>query len=108
VTNYQLSHKIYSNIQSIDFEIYPSHHTADGDECKKNSPCPSVGGVCHNTVGAYRCSCQAGRRLNKQNNTCDPDTTLITGNTLAEISSCMLPLFVSPCIYIRRKARALI
>lgn len=54
----------------------------DVDECKKNSPCPSVGGVCHNTVGAYRCSCRAGRKLNKQNNTCDPDTTLITGVTI--------------------------
>ncbi|AQK82606.1 Putative WAK family receptor-like protein kinase [Zea mays] len=53
----------------------------DVDECK-NSPCPSVGGVCHNTFRAYKCSCRAGRKLNKQNNTCDPNTTLITGVTI--------------------------
>ncbi|CAL5026419.1 unnamed protein product [Urochloa decumbens] len=49
----------------------------DVDECN-NSPCPS-NGVCHNTAGDYWCSCRAGRKFSKQNNTCNPDTGLIIG-----------------------------
>jgi len=52
----------------------------DADECK-NSPCPS-GGVCHNKEGGYWCSCRAGRKFSKQNNTCSPDTSLIIGVTI--------------------------
>jgi len=52
----------------------------DADECK-NSPCPS-GGVCHNKEGGYWCSCRAGRKFSKQNNTCSPDTSLIIGVTV--------------------------
>nr|CAB3446208.1 unnamed protein product [Digitaria exilis] len=47
----------------------------DVDECK-NSPCPS-GGICHNTVGSYRCSCRVGRKLNGKGDSCDPDIALI-------------------------------
>ncbi|KAF8702721.1 hypothetical protein HU200_032549 [Digitaria exilis] len=54
------------------------HLTADVDECKY-SPCPS-GGICHNTVGSYRCSCRVGRKLNGSGNSCDLDTRLIIGN----------------------------
>ncbi|PNT61488.1 wall-associated receptor kinase 1 [Brachypodium distachyon] len=50
----------------------------DVDECSRN-PCPS-GGVCHNTVGGYLCSCRAGRKL--EGNTCNPDTGLIIGVTM--------------------------
>ncbi|TVU15209.1 hypothetical protein EJB05_38716, partial [Eragrostis curvula] len=52
----------------------------DVNECISN-PCPS-GGVCHNTIGAYRCSCRAGRKFSKHNNSCDPDTNLIIGVTI--------------------------
>ncbi|PNT61489.1 hypothetical protein BRADI_5g15797v3 [Brachypodium distachyon] len=52
--------------------------TYDVDECSRN-PCPS-GGVCHNTVGGYLCSCRAGRKL--EGNTCNPDTGLIIGVTM--------------------------
>ncbi|TVU15227.1 hypothetical protein EJB05_38735, partial [Eragrostis curvula] len=47
----------------------------DVNECNHN-PCPS-GGICHNTIGGYRCSCRAGRKFSKQSNTCNPDTDLI-------------------------------
>ncbi|TVU15194.1 hypothetical protein EJB05_38701, partial [Eragrostis curvula] len=47
----------------------------DVNECI-NNPCPS-GGVCHNTIGGYRCSCRAGRKFSKQSNSCNPDTGLI-------------------------------
>ncbi|PVH35594.1 hypothetical protein PAHAL_7G221200 [Panicum hallii] len=53
----------------------------DTDECKK-SPCPS-GGVCHNTIGGYRCSCRVGLKFSEQNNSCDLDTSLIIGVTLS-------------------------
>ncbi|PUZ48038.1 hypothetical protein GQ55_7G213500 [Panicum hallii var. hallii] len=53
----------------------------DVDECK-NSPCPS-GGVCHDTIGGYRCSCRVGLKFSKQNNSCDLDTSLIIGVTLS-------------------------
>ncbi|CAO2043026.1 unnamed protein product [Urochloa humidicola] len=52
----------------------------DVDECNR-SPCPS-GGVCHNTEGAYWCSCRAGRKFNEQTTTCDPNTGLIIGVTV--------------------------
>ncbi|CAN6249380.1 unnamed protein product [Urochloa humidicola] len=52
----------------------------DVDECTR-SPCPS-GGVCHNTEGAYWCSCRAGRKFNEQTTTCDPNTGLIIGVTV--------------------------
>uniref|UniRef100_K3YDX7 Protein kinase domain-containing protein n=1 Tax=Setaria italica TaxID=4555 RepID=K3YDX7_SETIT len=48
----------------------------DYNECEDSSSCPS-GGICHNTVGGYRCSCGSGRKFSKQNRTCDPDTGLI-------------------------------
>ncbi|TVU15216.1 hypothetical protein EJB05_38724, partial [Eragrostis curvula] len=51
----------------------------DVNECNQN-PCPS-GGICHNTIGGYRCSCRAGRKFSKQSNTCNPDTGLIIGVT---------------------------
>ncbi|PUZ48029.1 hypothetical protein GQ55_7G212900 [Panicum hallii var. hallii] len=53
----------------------------DADECK-NSPCPS-GGVCHNTIGGYRCSCRVGLKFSEQNNSCGLDTSLIIGVTLS-------------------------
>uniref|UniRef100_A0ACD5UCX9 Uncharacterized protein n=2 Tax=Avena sativa TaxID=4498 RepID=A0ACD5UCX9_AVESA len=47
----------------------------DVDECIDN-PCP-LGGVCHNTIGGYRCSCRAGRKL--ESNVCNLDIGLIIG-----------------------------
>ncbi|KAL6652378.1 hypothetical protein ACP70R_011303 [Stipagrostis hirtigluma subsp. patula] len=54
----------------------------DVDECN-HSPCPSSGGVCHNTVGGYWCSCRVGRKYSKDGNTCDPDTSVIIGVTIS-------------------------
>ncbi|GJN27029.1 hypothetical protein PR202_gb15007 [Eleusine coracana subsp. coracana] len=53
----------------------------DVNECNQ-SPCPSRGGICHNEVGRYRCSCTTGRKFSKQNNTCDLDNGLIIGVTI--------------------------
>ncbi|CAL5030996.1 unnamed protein product [Urochloa decumbens] len=53
----------------------------DVDECK-NSPCPS-GGVCHNTIGGYRCLCRVGLKFSQQNNSCGPDTSLIIAIALS-------------------------
>ncbi|KAK3142060.1 hypothetical protein QOZ80_4BG0341680 [Eleusine coracana subsp. coracana] len=53
----------------------------DVNECNQ-SPCPSRGGICHNEVGRYRCSCKTGRKFSKQNNTCDLDNGLIIGVTI--------------------------
>lgn len=60
------------------------HPTADVDECKY-SPCPT-GGVCHNTVGGYRCSCRAGLKFSEQSNSCGPNINLIIGNYIAPIT----------------------
>jgi len=54
----------------------------DVDECNQGRPCPSDG-VCHNTVGGYRCSCPIGRKYSHSNNTCVPDAGLIIGNSLS-------------------------
>ncbi|CAO2043027.1 unnamed protein product [Urochloa humidicola] len=53
----------------------------DIDECN-NNPCPS-GGVCHNTNGAYLCSCRVGLKFSQQNNSCDPDINLIIAIALS-------------------------
>ncbi|KAK3144244.1 hypothetical protein QOZ80_4AG0310520 [Eleusine coracana subsp. coracana] len=53
----------------------------DVNECN-NNPCPS-GAVCTDTTGGYKCSCPAGRKFSKQSNTCNPDTSLIIGVTIA-------------------------
>ncbi|KAJ1271883.1 hypothetical protein BS78_06G159800 [Paspalum vaginatum] len=64
----------------------------DIDECN-DSPCPSAGGICHNTVGSYLCSCRPGRRFNEQRNTCDPDTGFITGLTVGFLGLVIFSLF---------------
>ncbi|WVZ62168.1 hypothetical protein U9M48_011945 [Paspalum notatum var. saurae] len=64
----------------------------DVDECN-SSPCPSLGSICYNTVGGYRCSCRAGRKFNRQNNTCDLDTGLIIGVTVAFFGLVIFSLF---------------
>ncbi|KAJ1271885.1 hypothetical protein BS78_06G159900 [Paspalum vaginatum] len=71
---------------------YLSDGCRDVDECN-SSPCPSLGGICHNTVGSYRCSCRAGRKFNGQSNTCDPDTGLIIGVTIAFFGLLIFSLF---------------
>ncbi|CAL5015912.1 unnamed protein product [Urochloa decumbens] len=53
----------------------------DVDECN-NSPCPS-GGVCHNTIGGYRCLCRVGLKFSQQNNNCVLDTSLIIAIALS-------------------------
>jgi hypothetical protein len=87
------SHTVYAYMHSICFrlssnglncvftELSSSHLTADYDECKDSSSCPS-GGICRNTEGGYQCSCRAGRKFSDKNKTCDPDTGLIIGNTI--------------------------
>ncbi|GJN02338.1 hypothetical protein PR202_ga19677 [Eleusine coracana subsp. coracana] len=53
----------------------------DVNECNQ-SPCPSRGGICHNEVGRYRCSCKVGRKFSKKNNTCDLDNGLIIAEVI--------------------------
>ncbi|KAG0543292.1 hypothetical protein BDA96_02G177500 [Sorghum bicolor] len=53
----------------------------DVDECNQVRPCPSDG-VCHNTVGGYRCSCRAGRKYSEQSNSCILDTVIVVGVTM--------------------------
>ncbi|XP_062226172.1 putative wall-associated receptor kinase-like 16 [Phragmites australis] len=72
----------------------------DVNECN-DGPCP-LGGVCHNTVGGYRCSCRAGRKFSKQNKTCDPDTGLIIGVT---VSFLVLVIFSSSGYMILQKRK---
>ncbi|TVU15211.1 hypothetical protein EJB05_38719, partial [Eragrostis curvula] len=57
----------------------------DVNECSQQNPCPS-GGICHNTIGGYRCSCQAGRKFSKQSNSCNPDIGLIIGVTIGFVA----------------------
>ncbi|RCV25416.1 hypothetical protein SETIT_5G164600v2 [Setaria italica] len=46
------------------------------DECKQNpKACPN-GAACDNIEGGYHCSCPPGRKLNKNTNSCNPDTNL--------------------------------
>ncbi|XP_066343260.1 wall-associated receptor kinase 1-like isoform X2 [Miscanthus floridulus] len=56
----------------------------DVDECKYG-PCPS-GGVCHNTLGGYRCSCRVGLKFSEQSNSCGPNINLIIGLPLSSAS----------------------
>ncbi|KAL6903488.1 hypothetical protein ACP4OV_004301 [Aristida adscensionis] len=74
----------------------------DVDECNHN-PCPSSGGVCHNIVGGYWCSCRAGRKYSKESNTCNPDTGLILGVTI----SFLVLLIFSCCGYMILQKRKL-
>ncbi|CAL5015916.1 unnamed protein product [Urochloa decumbens] len=64
----------------------------DYNECKDNSSCPS-GGICHNTVGGYRCSCRPGRKFSKEHKTCDPDTGLIVGVTVGFLGLMIFSFF---------------
>ncbi|CAL4949842.1 unnamed protein product [Urochloa decumbens] len=67
----------------------------DVDECKY-SPCPS-GGVCHNTIGGYRCSCRVGLKFSEQSNSCGPNINLIIGLAL---SSAGVILFLAAAVAI--------
>ncbi|CAO2192369.1 unnamed protein product [Urochloa humidicola] len=67
----------------------------DVDECKY-SPCPS-GGVCHNTIGGYRCSCRVGLKFSEQSNSCGPNVNLIIGLAL---SSAGVILFLAAAVAI--------
>ncbi|CAL5030992.1 unnamed protein product [Urochloa decumbens] len=68
--------------QGYEGNPYLHYGCHDVDECKY-SPCPSSGGICHNSVGSYRCSCRVGSKFNEQGHTCDPDTGLIIGVTVS-------------------------
>ncbi|KAJ1289267.1 hypothetical protein BS78_02G151100 [Paspalum vaginatum] len=56
----------------------------DVDECVQGQPCPSDG-VCHNTIGGYRCSCGAGKKYSPTGNACIANTQLIIGVTVGFI-----------------------
>lgn len=75
--------KIYNIfVQYLVSKLYAYHftfaHLTTDDECKY-SPCPS-GGVYHNTLGGYRCSCRVGLKFSEQSNSCGPNINLIIGN----------------------------
>uniref|UniRef100_J3LZL5 Protein kinase domain-containing protein n=1 Tax=Oryza brachyantha TaxID=4533 RepID=J3LZL5_ORYBR len=72
----------------------------DTNECNRH-PCPS-GGVCHNTIGGYYCSCRAGRKFSGETNACNPDIGLIIG-VIAGFLALMSIAFCRHMIIQRRK-----
>jgi len=75
----------------------------DADECNIGRPCP-LDGVCHNTVGGYRCSCPTGRKYSQSNNTCVPNTGLIIGVTVGFLGLMIFSL-CGYMIYQKRKLK---
>ena len=65
----------------------------DIDECTEDSHrCEQI---CHNSVGSYACSCNAGYRLSQDGVTCDG--TVKFNSTLIDVSA-LTPL----CIHVYR------
>jgi len=89
--------------QGYEGNLYLLDGFKDLDECNSGRPCPSDG-VCHNTVGGYRCSCPTGRKYSLSNNTCVPDTGLIIGVTVGFLGL-MIFSFCGYMIHQKRKLK---
>uniref|UniRef100_A0A0D9V0Z1 Protein kinase domain-containing protein n=1 Tax=Leersia perrieri TaxID=77586 RepID=A0A0D9V0Z1_9ORYZ len=75
---------------------------SDVNECEQNpGPC-SKGATCHNTIGAYHCSCPPGRKLVKDTNSCSPDINLIIGVSIGSVALVII-IFVMHIIIEKRK-----
>ena len=60
------------------------YNLADIDECAEDSDGCSQN--CHNTLGSYTCSCNAGYRLNTDGHACDGKLRLLLDSTVFLIS----------------------